>query len=112
MSIEQIVKVIHHTYKTIHNYSNPDYSVVYGHYNFRIPNKRAQFKKNVIEFRSKGMTYVKILEIIARRGYNGTAVTLRMIMQKERIRNTAKADKYTINSDYQPTEMVQRKALS
>lgn len=110
--IEQIAKMTHHTYKTIQNYLNPDYSVVDGHYNVRIPNKLAPFEKDVIELRSKGMTYVKIHEIITRRGYNGTVASLRMFMQKERIRNMAKEDKYMINSDYQPTEMVQRKALS
>ena len=112
MPIEQIAKMTHHTYKTIQNYLNPDYSVVDGHYNVRIPNKLAPFEKNVIELRSKGITYVKIHEIITRHGYNGTVASLRMFMQKERIRNTAKEDKGMINSDYQPMEMVQRKALS
>lgn len=110
--IEQIAKMTHHTYKTVQNYLNPDYSVVDGHYNVRIPNKLAPFEKDVIELRSKGMTYVKIHEIITRRGYNGTVASLRMFMQKERIRNANKEDEYMINSDYQPTEMVQRKALS
>lgn len=110
--IEQIAKMTHHTYKTIQNYLNPDYSVVDGHYNVRIPNKLAPFEKDVIELRSKGMTYVKIHEIITKRGYNGTVASLRMFMQKERIRNIAKEDNDMVNSDYQPTEMIQRKALS
>ena len=45
MLIEQIAKMTHHTYKTIQNYLNPDYSVVDGHYNVRIPNKLAIFEK-------------------------------------------------------------------
>lgn len=111
ISIEQIAKLTHHTYKTIQNYLNPEYSVVDGHYNVRIPNKLAPFEKKVIELRSQGMTYVKIHEIITQNGYNGTVASLRMFMQKEKIRNATKEDESMIDSDYQPTEMVQRKAL-
>ena len=44
--------MMHHTYKTIQNYLNPDYSVANGHYNVRIPGKLAPYEKDVIELRS------------------------------------------------------------
>lgn len=50
--IEQIAIMMHHTYKTIQNYLNPDYSVANGHYNVRIPGKLAPYEKDVIELRS------------------------------------------------------------
>lgn len=71
MPIEQVAKNLHHTYKTIQNYLNPDYSIENGHYNVRIPNKLAPYEAEVIEPRSKGMTYPKIHEIIRKKGYDG-----------------------------------------
>ena len=37
--IEQIATLMHHPYKTIQNYLNPDFSITNGHYNVRIPGK-------------------------------------------------------------------------
>ena len=107
--IEHIAKMLNHTYKTIQNYLDPNYSVVNGHYHARIPNKLAPFEAKVIKLRSQGMTYPKIHEIIHQEGYSGSVASLRMFIQKERLRamNTQE-----VNSDYQPTEFVQRKALS
>ena len=49
--IEQIATLMHHPYKTIQNYLNPDFSITNGHYNVRIPGKLApyvqiMFKRN------------------------------------------------------------------
>lgn len=43
--IEQIATMMHHTRKTIQNYLNPDYSIINGHYNVRIPGKRSPYEK-------------------------------------------------------------------
>ena len=107
--IEHIAKMLHHTYRTIQGYLDPDYSVVNGHYNVRIPNKLAPFEEKVIMLRSQGMTYPKIHEIISKEGYNGSVASLRMFMQKEQLR---RINEQEVNSDYQPVEFVQRKALT
>lgn len=51
--IEQIAIMMHHTYKTIQNYLNPDYSVTNGHYNVRIPGKLAPYEKMLLNFVAK-----------------------------------------------------------
>ena len=107
--IEHIAKMLHHTYRTIQRYLDPGYSVVNGHYNVRIPNKLAPFEEKVIMLRSQGMTYPKIHEIISKEGYNGSVASLRMFMQKEQLR---RINEQEVNSDYQPVEFVQRKALT
>ena len=43
--IEQIATLMHHPYKTIQNYLNPDFSITNGHYNVRIPGKLAPYEK-------------------------------------------------------------------
>jgi len=58
------------------------------------------------------MTYLRIYKIISEKGYVGAEAFLRMFMQKERIRMSEKASNSDANSDYQPKEYVQRKALS
>jgi len=82
--IEQIATLMHHPYKTIQNYLNPDFSITNGHYNVRIPGKLAPYEREVIELRSKGLTYPKIHDIICKKGYTGSVASLRMFMQKER----------------------------
>jgi len=47
MAIEEIAKSLHHTYKTIQNYLNPEFSVVNGYYNVHIPNKLAHYEEDV-----------------------------------------------------------------
>ena len=69
--IEQISVMMHHTCKTIQNYLNPGYSVTDGHYNARIPGKLAPFEKDVIELRSRGLTYPQIHKILCEKGYTG-----------------------------------------
>ena len=66
--IEQIATLMHHPYKTIQNYLNPDFSITNGHYNVRIPGKLAPYEREVIELRSKGLTYPKIHDIICKKG--------------------------------------------
>ena len=108
--IEQIAKELHHTFKTIQNYLDPDYSLVNGHYNARIPGKLAPYESKVVELRSKGMTYSNIHKIISAEGYSGSVASLRMFIQKERIRSREE-DNSGANSDYSPKEYVQRGSL-
>src|SRR5699024_8579773 len=82
--IEQIATMMHHTHKTIQNYLNPDYSIINGHYHVRIPGKLAPYEKDVIELRSKGLTYPQIHKILSEEGYTGSVASLRMFMQKKR----------------------------
>lgn len=99
----------HHTYKTVQNYLNPDYSVADGHYNVRIPGKLAPYEFKVIELRSQALTYTQIHKIITGEGYDGSVASLRMFMQKERIRQE---ENNSEKSCHEPKEYVQRKSLS
>ena len=104
--IEQIATLMHHPYKTIQNYLNPDFSITNGHYNVRIPGKLAPYEREVIELRSKGLTYPKIHDIICKKGYTGSVASLRMFMQKERTRMHEQNETEKPHSEY-----VQRKSL-
>lgn len=104
--IEQISIMMHHTPKTIQNYLNPGYSVTDGHYHARIPGKLAPYEKDVIELRSQGLTYPKIHENLCRKGYTGSVASLRMFMQKERIRMQEQEEQEKPRSGF-----IQRKSL-
>ena len=58
------------------------------------------------------MTYPRIHKIISEKGYDGSVASLRMFMQKERIRQAEQLADSNVNSDYQPKEYIQRKSLS
>lgn len=98
--------MMHHTHKTIQNYLNPDYSIINGHYHVRIPWKLAPYEKDVIELRSKGLTYPQIHKILCEKGYTGSVASLRMFMQKERTRMHSQEEQ-----DKNPSEFIQRKSL-
>lgn len=108
-TIETIAVMLHRTYKTIQNYLNPEFSLVNGHYNYRIPGKLAPYEAEILELRSQGITYPKIHEQICKKGYSGSVASLRMFVQKER---TRRENMHATNSDYFPKEYIQRKALS
>lgn len=112
VSIEQIAKELHRHYKTIQNYLNPEFSLDNGHYKVRIPGKLAPYEDEVKNLRAQGVTYPKIHQIITNKGYTGSVASLRMFMQMERMRNSTSNEYEKVNSDYQPTEFVQRKSLS
>ncbi len=50
----------------------------------RCPGKLQPYESEVLDLRSKGLTYVEITEIIKKKGYTGTVDALRVFMQKER----------------------------
>lgn len=104
--IEQIAAMMHHTYKTIQNYLNPDYCVIDGHYNARIPGKLPPYEKDVIELRSQGITYPQIHKILCEKGYTGSVASLRMFMQKERARMQEQKEREKPQSEF-----IQRKSL-
>ena len=65
-------------------YVSDNYSLINGHYDNRSPGKLQKYKTDVVELRSKGMTYKQITEILSKKGYAGTVDALRVFMQKER----------------------------
>lgn len=65
----------------------------------------------VIKLRSEGMTYPNIHKIITEKGYKGSVASLRMFIQKERIRNEAHLSQQETCSDYQSKEYIQRRSL-
>lgn len=83
-SINEITRLTGHVARTVKNYLKKDGSLVNGHYDRRMPGKLAPYEQEVIELRSKGVTYVKIHEYISQKGYTGTVASLRVFMQKER----------------------------
>ena len=109
--IEQIAKEMHHTFKTIQDYLNPSYSIENKHYHARIPGKLAPYEADVIRLRCEGMTYTGIHKIISEKGYDGSVASLRMFIQKERIRCVA-SQKEEACSDYYPKEYIQRRSLT
>lgn len=102
---------MHHTFKTIQNYLNPSYSVENKHYHARIPGKLAPYEAEVIKLRCEGMTYPSIHKIISEKGDEGSVASLRMFIQKERIRCMS-SQKEEACSDYHPKEYVQRRSLT
>jgi hypothetical protein len=82
--VEKIMRITGHTYQTIMKYVSGNYSLVNGHYDNRRPGKLQKYETEVVELRSKGMTYKQITEIIRKKGYTGTVDALRVFMQKER----------------------------
>ncbi|XER08400.1 ISL3 family transposase ISCsa1 [Sporomusa rhizae] len=82
--VEEIGRITGHTYQTIMKYVSGKYTLVNGHYDNRRPGKLQEYEAEVVELRSKGMTYKKITEIIRKKGYTGTVDALRVFMQKER----------------------------
>lgn len=83
-SFEEIGRVTGISYYTIKKYVSEDNSNINGHYDTRCPGKLHPYKAEVIELRSKGLTYTQIVEIIKKKGYKGTVDALRVFMQKER----------------------------
>lgn len=57
------------------------------------------------------MTYPNIHKIITEKGYKGSVASLRMFIQKERIRNEAHLSQQETCSDYQSKEYIQRRSL-
>lgn len=59
----------------------------------------APYEDEVKTLRSQGMTYPRIHKIISEKGYDGSEASLRMFMQKERIRQAAQSTDSNVNSD-------------
>ena len=85
-SVYVIAKLTGHTAATVKRYLNKECPLQRGGYSNRIPGKLAPYEKDVIELRAQGLTYAKIHEVIKGKGYTGSIASLRMFMQKERIR--------------------------
>lgn len=105
-AIEEIKQLTGHTWQTVTNYLKKDCSLNNGHYDRRLPGKLAPYEQDVIEMRSKGITYVKIHEYIIQKGYSGTVASLRVFMQKERTHRQSMA-----KQENEPVEYIPRKFM-
>ncbi len=83
-SLQEISRITGHVFNTIKRYLSEDRPNIDGHYDNRRPGKLHPYEPDVLELRSKGLTYVEITEIIKKKGYTGTVAALRVFMQKER----------------------------
>ncbi len=83
-SLHEISRITGHVFNTIRRYLSEDGQNINGHYDNRRPGKLQSYESEVLELRSKGLTYVEITEIIKKKGYTGTVDALRVFMQKER----------------------------
>lgn len=83
-AIDAITRLTGHTTSTVTKYLDLNCPLSNGHYDQRMSGKLAPYEQDVIEMRSKGITYKKIHEHICQKGYNGTVASLRVFMQKER----------------------------
>lgn len=83
-AIDEITRLTGHTTSTVTKYLDLNCPLSNGHYDQRMPGKLAPYEQDVIEMRSKGITYKKIHEHICQKGYTGTVASLRVFMQKER----------------------------
>lgn len=83
-AIDEITRLTGHTTSTVTKYLDLNCPLSNGHYDQRMPGKLAPYEQDVIEMRSKGITYKKIHEHICQKEYTGTVASLRVFMQKER----------------------------
>ena len=102
----EISRLTGHTWKTVTKYLQEDCSLSSARYDQRLPGKLTLYEQTVLEMRSKGVTYSKIHEYIASKGYTGTEASLRVFMQKERT-HQQKIEK----QHNEPTEYIPRKFL-
>lgn len=105
-STEEIKRLTDHTWQTVTNYLKEDCSLNNGHYDRRLPGKIAPYEQDVIEMRSKGITYAAIHKYIVEKGYIGTVASLRVFMQKERTHRQSIA-----NQDTEPVEYIPLKFM-
>ena len=81
---------MHHTVPTIKRYLTQENSTINGHYGAKLGGKLAPFHDDVIELRSKGITYPEIQKILSKKGYTGSVASIRVFMQKERSHHYSK----------------------
>lgn len=105
-AIDEIMRLTGHTTSTIHKYLKDDCPLSNGHYDLRLPGKLAPYEQDVIEMRSKGITYQKIHEHICKKGYEGTVASLRMFMQKERTHQRSISQNRTEAVEYIPRKCL------
>lgn len=104
--ITKMAMMMHHTVPTIKRYLILENSTINGHYGAKLGGKLAPFHDDVIELRSKGITYPEIQKILSKKGYTGSVASIRVFMQKERSHHYSKTGYPQINVTY-----VQRKSL-
>ena len=104
--IDEISRITGHAKRIVKTYLREDCPLVNGHYDRKRPGKLVPYGQEIIELRSKGLTYVRIHEHIAQKGYTGTVASLRIFMQKERTHQKNISQNETV-----PVEYVPRKTM-
>ena len=105
-SIDEISRITGHAKRTVKTYLKEDCPLINGHYDRRRPGKLAPYEKEIIELRSKGLTYARIHEHIAQKGYTGTIASLRVFMQKERTHQKNISPNETVPVEYIPRKIM------
>lgn len=105
-AIEEISRISGHTSNTVRKYLKGTCPADSGRYGERLSGKLAPYEQEVIEMRSKGITYKKIHEHICSKGYSGTVASLRVFMQKERTRQKEAHKNETEAADYIPRKCL------
>lgn len=106
LTIEKISTITGHTTKTVRKYLKADSPADSGRYDGRQPGKLAPYEQEVMEMRSKGITYREIHEYICGKGYKGSEASLRVFMQKERTRRKEVQKQETEVMDYIPRKCL------
>lgn len=105
-SIDEITRITGHISQTVKKYLDKNCPLCNGHYDNRLTGKLAPYEKEVLNLRAQGITYSKIHETISSEGYTGSVASLRMFMQKERIRMKSVSE-----LGAEPVEYIPRKFL-
>ncbi|WP_236904949.1 ISL3 family transposase [Clostridium formicaceticum] len=107
-SLQEISRITGYVFNTIKRYLSEDGPSINGHYDNRRPGKLQSYESEILELRSKGLTYTEITEIIKKKGYTGTVDALRVFMQKEREHQKKCETKDSESKEYIPRKwMVQ-----
>lgn len=106
LTIEKIGTITGHTTKTVRKYLKADSPADSGRYDGRQPGKLAPYEQEVMEMRSKGITYREMHEYICGKGYKGSEASLRVFMQKERTRRKEVQKKESEVMDYIPRKCL------
>lgn len=105
-SIDEITRITGHISQTVKKYLDKNCPLCNGHYDNRLTGKLAPYEEEVLNLRAQGVKYSKIHETISSKGYTGSVASLRMFMQKERIRMKSISE-----VGAEPAEYIPRKFL-
>jgi DNA-binding transcriptional MerR regulator len=105
-SKSEISRLTGHIPQTVTKYLKDDCPITNAKYDTRIPGKLYPYEQEVIDMRSKGITYAKIHDHICKKGYDGTVASLRVFMQKERTHRRSIEKAETDSVEYIPRKFM------